>query len=235
MPGFGAMLLDSRAKFDAAPVVRWSPMSLSPRTGTLRRVSIRTRLVIAFGALILLLATTAGLGAWRLMHLNEVVKEMATVHLRLERLVGEWLALTRTNVVRAMVLTQTEDPTLRALLAPAMEVTTKRISELQGQVEGLLDSDDARALFTQMGAKRKTYLDARKAVLAQRDAGDTAAAREMLASTMLPAMDAYVASINALADHYEAEVARDADAANASAIASTRLLVAFSAAGALLA
>jgi hypothetical protein len=41
-------------------------MSLSPRTGTLRHVSIRTRLIVAFGALILLLAATAGLGAWRL-------------------------------------------------------------------------------------------------------------------------------------------------------------------------
>ncbi|WP_332827733.1 methyl-accepting chemotaxis protein [Ramlibacter sp.] len=208
---------------------------LSPRTAMLRSVSIRTRLVVAFGALILLLACTAGLGAWRLMHLNDVVKDLATVQLKLERLVGEWFSLTRSNAVRAVVLTQSEDPALREMLAPAMEATTKRINELQGQVEGLIADEEARALFAQMSAKRSAYLAARKAVLEKRSAGDAEGARELMTSGMLPAVDTYVSSIRALSDHYAAEVLRDADAANASAIASSKLLVGFSAAGVLLA
>jgi methyl-accepting chemotaxis protein len=153
----------------------------------------------------------------------------------MERLVGEWFSLTRSNVVRAVVLTQSEDPALREMLAPAMEATTKRISELQGQVEGLLDSQEARTLFTQMSASRKAYLEARKAVLDKRKAGDAAGANELMTSGMLPAVDTYVASIRSLSDHYAGEVARDAEAANATAMASTRLLIGFSAAGALLA
>jgi methyl-accepting chemotaxis protein len=158
-------------------------------------------------------------------HLNEVVKDLTTVHLRMERLVGEWFSLTRSNVVRAVVLTQSEDPALREMLAPAMEATTKRISELQGQVEGLLDSQEARTLFTQMSASRKAYLEARKAVLDKRKAGDAAGANELMTSGMLPAVDTYVASIRSLSDHYAGEVARDAEAANATAMASTRLLI----------
>jgi methyl-accepting chemotaxis protein len=210
-------------------------MSLSPRTSMLRNVSIRTRLVVAFGALILLLGCTAGIGAWRLLHLNEVVREMATVHLKLERMVGEWFSLTRSNAVRAVVLTHSEDPELREMLTPAMEATTKRISELQGQVEGLLDSDKARALFSEMGIKRKAYLEARKAVLERRKAGDAAGARELMNHRMLPAVDTYVLSISALSDHYAGEVAKDAQGANADAIASSRMLLGFSIAGALLA
>jgi methyl-accepting chemotaxis protein len=210
-------------------------LSLSPRTSLLRRVSIRSRLVVAFSALILLMACTAGLGAWRLMHLNTVIADMANVNLRMERLVGEWFSLTRSNAVRAVVLTQSDDADLQAMLAPAMAETTRRISELQPEVERLLDGDEARGLYKQVAVKRQTYLDARKAVLEKRKAGDAAGAREQMNSGMLPAVDDYVASIRALSDHYAAEVARDAAAADASAVSSARMLVGFSAAGALLA
>ena len=210
-------------------------MNLSPRTSVLRSVSIRTRLVVAFGALILLLAATAGLGAWRLLHLNAVVTELATVHLKMERLVGEWFSLTRSNAVRAVVLTQSEDADLQAMLNPALEATTKRISDLQPQVEVLLAGEAAKDLYAQVAVKRKDYLEARKSVLDKRQAGDAAGARELMKTRMLPAVDAYVGSIRALSDHYETEVARDATAADASAIHSAQMLLAFSAAGAVLA
>jgi methyl-accepting chemotaxis protein len=127
--------------------------------------TIRARLVRTFAGFILLLAAMAGVGAWRLADLSTVTQEMATVNLRMERLVGEWLAQTRSNVVRATVLTQSDDPELRRLLAPAMEKTTRKINELQREVEQLLDSDEAKRLFGEVSVRRAAYLDARTIIL----------------------------------------------------------------------
>ena len=104
-----------------------------------RGATIRLRLAITFSVLILLLAGTAAIGAWRLAQLSAITDDLATVHLRMERLVGEWLSHTRSNAVRATVLTHSEDPELHRLLTPAMEATTRRISGLQKELEGSRD------------------------------------------------------------------------------------------------
>jgi methyl-accepting chemotaxis protein len=197
--------------------------------------TIRWRLVITFAAFILLMGAMAGVGAWRLADLNAATSHMATVNLRMERSVGEWLAQTRSNVVRAMVLTYSSDPDLKRLLGPAEEAAGKRIGELQREVEGLLDSAEARALFAQVGTRRAAYDTAREAVLALTNEKDHDGALYKMDQTMLPAMDAYVAAIKALADHYTQKVAHDAAAAAASAQSGRELLVAFCAGGMLLA
>jgi len=197
--------------------------------------TIRARLAATFAGFILLLAAMAAVGAWRLADLNAATQEMATVNLRMERLVGDWLSQTRSNAVRAVVLTHSDDADLRRMLAPAMEATTKRISALQGQVEGLVDSPEARRLFQEVGARRTTYLESRKTVLATRKAGDPQGALRLMEQAMLPAVEAYVGAIQALAEHYTKEVARDAAQAAQSAEAGRRLLLAFCAAGTLLA
>jgi methyl-accepting chemotaxis protein len=197
--------------------------------------TIRARLVATFAGFIVLLGAMAGVGAWRLADLDAATREMATVNLRMERLVGEWLAQTRSNAVRAVVLTHTDDADLRRILAPAMEATTKRINELQGQVEGLVDSPEAKRLFQEVGARRTAYLEARKTVLATRKAGDQEGALRMLEKAMLPAVEAYIGAIQSLAEHYTNEVARDAADAARSAESGRRLLLAFCAVGMLLA
>ena len=51
-------------------------------------ISIRLRLAVGFGVLILLMVLMAGLGAWRLAELDKVTTSMAKVNFRIERLVG---------------------------------------------------------------------------------------------------------------------------------------------------
>ena len=197
--------------------------------------TIRWRLVITFAGFILLLGAMAGVGAWRLADLNAATSNMATVNLRMERSVGEWLAQTRSNVVRAMVLTYSSAPDLKRLLGPAEEATSKRIGELQREVEGLLDSAEARALFAQVGTRRAAYDAAREDVLRLMNEKDEEGALYKMDQTMLPAMDAYVAAIKALADHYKEKVLRDAAEAARSADSGRELLIAFCAGGMLLA
>ena len=196
-----------------------------------RGLSIRMRLGLAFAVLCLLLLSMAGVGAWRLQELNNRVTELASVNLRMERLVGDWLANTRANAVRAAVLTRSDDDDLKRMLAPDMEATTKRISEIQLQVEQTVDSPQAKVLFGKIGDKRKAYLAARQSVLEKKKAGQAAEALALMESAMLPAVRSYVESIKALADHYGAEVEHDAALAHQSAVSGRNVLAGFCAAG----
>lgn len=140
--------------------------------GPLRSFSIRARLVLGFGALIALLGAAAALGAWRMSQLSGMVGEMAAVDVPLQRVVGEWFSLTRSNAVRAVVLTQSDDEELRTLLTPAMEAATRRISVLQQEVQSLAADAQGQALFGRVSQRRQAYLEARKAVLERKRAGD---------------------------------------------------------------
>ena len=210
-------------------------MPASPKRGALRALSIRDRLILGFGLLIILLAAASGAGAWRMSQLSASAREIAEVDVRLQRVVGEWFSLTRSNAVRAVVLTQSDDPELRGLLGPALEATTRRISELQKQVESLLPDEEARRLFEQVGEQRKAYLEARKAVLDKKKEGDVEGARALMTSTMLPAVDRYVGSIEAMLDSTSTAVAREVAAAERGATTTRNLLLAFCAGGVLLA
>ena len=201
----------------------------------LRGIGIRLRLAIAFAVLIILLIGTAGIGAWKLAELNQLTNNMATVDARIERVVGAWFAETKSNAVRAVVLTLSDDAEIKRVVTPQMEAATKRISELMKEVEGLVDSPEAKGLFEEVSVKRKKYLDLRKTVLDTKKAGQLEEATLLLNNTMLPAVDAYVGSIKHLVDHYAAEGEKGAAAAHASASTGRKAFVAVSLAGLLIA
>ena len=197
-------------------------------------MSIGRRLAAAFSVLILLLMVMAGVGAWRLAELNDVTMRMANVNLRIERVVGAWFAETKSNAVRAVVLTYSDDPELRRMLAPQLEATTKRISEMQKEVEGLMNSPEAKALFEEAGARRAHYLSVRTAVLGMKSAGEGSEALVMLNSAVLPAAETYIASIKNLVDHYTAQVEADAAMAASTAVSGRNLLIGVCLAGVVL-
>src|SRR5512140_2304814 len=167
-------------------------MNKALRSSIFGGLTIGRRLAAGFSVLIVLMMLMAGVGAWRLAELNDVTMRMAKVNLRIERVVGAWFAETKSNAVRAVVLTQSDDPELKRILAPQLEATSKRISQLQKEVEGLINSPEAKSLFDEVGARRTRYLDLRKTVLEKKKAGQNEEALATLNGEMLPAVDAYV-------------------------------------------
>jgi methyl-accepting chemotaxis protein len=206
----------------------------TPGAGLARRLSIRSRLAAAFGALILLLALMAGVGVWRLQELDARTSEMASVNLQVERVVGEWVAQTRINLLRRLVVTRSDDPALAQMLGPEMAAASKRINELQHEVESLVGDPVAKALMTQADEKRRAFLAARQAVADRKKAEDAQGAMELLESHMRPAQDAYLGALEALRDHYRDQAESDRRAATESARNGELLLAVFSAAGVLL-
>ncbi|HEY0823159.1 MAG TPA: methyl-accepting chemotaxis protein [Ramlibacter sp.] len=200
-----------------------------------RGFTIRMRLGLAFALFVAMFIAMTVVATLRLQELDRKTTELATINLRMERLVGEWLSFTRANAVRATVLTRSDDEEIRRMLTPEVEATTKRISELQAQIEKLLDSGQARQLFDTVGEKRKAYLAARQRVLEKKKAGDAAEAAALMDSAMLPALRTYVESIKTMADHFGTEVEHDAAAAHQAAIVGRNVLAAMSVLGVVLA
>ena len=175
------------------------------------------RLSMAFALMVTLFLIMTGMGLWTLTDISKLVGNVVNGGAKEERLMREWLGETRTNAVRAMVLTRTNDAELSVLLTPALTAATKRISELQKNVEALLSSPEGRALFAAVGERRQQYLAARAAAMDAHKSGDRAQAVRLVDARMLPAVDAYVAAIQALVDYEMEYVDRNGQQAMASA------------------
>jgi methyl-accepting chemotaxis protein len=200
-----------------------------------RAWSIAARLRLAFTVLLLLMLCMAAVGAWRLSQLSQVTHQMATTNLRMERLVGEWLALTNANIVRATALTHSaDDRDLQRVLGPDMAAASERINQLSGQVRGLAGDTVGRALFQEVLDRRELYVGVRREILDKRKAGQLDAAKAAMDTAMLPASRAYLQSVQAMSDHYAREVAHDAEAATHSADTGRNLLLLMAVAGLLL-
>jgi len=203
--------------------------------GLSRRLGIGARLTAAFGALIVLLVAMAGVGAWRLAQLHQHTEDLTAVNLRMERLAGEWLQLTRTNLLRRMVVTHTEDADLVKLLSPEMNGTSTKINKLQEEIEKLVDDPEAITVLQGVADKRKAYLAVRDEVDQKKKSGDLPGAIALLNARMVPAQDQYVDAIQALRDFYLADSERDAKAATESARNGNQVLWMFCALGVLMA
>ncbi|NML42386.1 HAMP domain-containing protein [Ramlibacter sp. G-1-2-2] len=202
--------------------------------GRLRGTSIGVRLGLAFLAFTLVLLVMGLAGLWRIVQLDGVTTRLATVNIRMERLVAAWHTETSTNLVRSLVLARTTDPDLEQQLKPELDATSRRISQLQQQVEALDTDEEGRALIDAVGAKRKVYLAARAEILQRKKAGQGAEALRMVDSAMVPAVKAYIGAIQAILDYYKAQVDAYPQTAHASAEAGRRLLLALCIAGVLL-
>ena len=196
--------------------------------------SVARKLGLAFLALLVLLVIMAGFGAWRLEELNAVTTRIVAKDMRAERIMGEWIGETRANSVRAVVLTHSDDADLKRLFTPPLEAATKRITELQKEIENQLSTPEAKTLFDDIAAKRKTYIEIRTRVLEHKKAGRIEEANRLLELSMLPAVATYQNSIQMLGEHYTHEAEKNAAAAAAASTSGRNVLVLVCAIGLLL-
>lgn len=172
----------------------------NPATGKKRNTENVNRLSMAFALMITLFLVMTGVGVLTLTEITGLVGKAVNSGTQEERLMREWLAETRANAVRATVLTRTDDAALAQLLTPALNAATQRISTLQKHVEQSLSSGELKSLFAVVGEKRQGYLVARAAALESRKAGNHAEAARIVDTRMIPAVDTYIAAIQALLD-----------------------------------
>ena len=189
----------------------------------LNDMKIGTRLAVAFG---LVVALMAGLVAVN-YHRMELIYEDTNRVIELQRraaVAEAWRADANLNVSRALAIaTSGGSAPVNELFAPQMKATSQKITQSQEELESLVDSTQGKALLAAVAERRTTYLDARKEVLAAIGSGDFAGASAILRDSMLPASSAYVDAIDEVAV-YQGKRVLEASNEIKEALASAELL-----------
>ena len=155
--------------------------------------SLRARLRLGFGMVLLLSSLIAGVAWFQLGAVRGANKEvMGSTDRAFDAL--QWQSLTSMNVARTLAIAKSEGHDgVKQHFEPMMKATSAQITELQKGLEAQGAEED-KALFAEIAAKRKHYVDSRSAIFNLLDIGDPGA-MEALDSVLMPAAQDYLAAI----------------------------------------
>ncbi|WP_342050717.1 MULTISPECIES: methyl-accepting chemotaxis protein [unclassified Cupriavidus] len=167
---------------------------------------VGTRLVAGFFFVLVLLAIIVGIAWWRLHASSGDVSTMMNDVLVKERLASEWAASTNVNGARTMILVETTDSERQKQIQAQIKETSSRISEIQKRLESLAQETEEHDFFAMIAEKRSAYIAARDRVFKEK-AVNEASARNLMRTSLEPALSAYVAAIGKMTAHHSARSA----------------------------
>jgi len=177
----------------------------------LNHLRIGTRLSLSFAAvlgLMVAMAVTAVLQLRQIGELNATGDAMSARFANIER----WHGAVTLNLTRALTIGRSSyQPATVEFLEPQMKGTSDAITALQKTLETQIVQADERALFDDVGVKRKTYVEARAKAAAAFKAGQADDGNKIVAGPMTAGAEAYLAAITAL----QAHAGRQSDALSA--------------------
>ncbi len=163
------------------------------------RLRIGTRLALAFAAVLIITTTVSALGVWRLGTLKDTSHEIATVELQRSLLAQRWASQIAINWVRASAALKTRDEAYIDALQKDMAATSKAISDDQKQLEGLMEDAAGKELLAVVAKDRKTYVDARAALIKRQKAGEDILGA--VDSDLRPLAETYLKAVDKVAAH----------------------------------
>ena len=168
----------------------------------LSNLNIGTRLSAGFTLILVLTASMTLVGIWRMDAIAQATGRMEQAT-RKEQLSQEWLRGIATNSVRTLALAKSTDPNDQKSWEAQMNAQSARLSELQKQAESLIASPEEKHLFDLVAEKRSAYRSIRERIFKLRASGADGSeqARQMTDAQMLPAMNDYVAAVQAVLDY----------------------------------
>nr|WP_050985656.1 HAMP domain-containing protein [Rubrivivax gelatinosus] len=165
---------------------------------SLSNLRIGTRLGLSFAAVLALMAITTAVGVFEMRRIGTLGAERDAAITRANDLEA-WKSNTRLNLTRALAIAASgfQDATVAAI-EPQMKATSAEISTLQKALEAGSDSDEEKAAFADIAAKRKVYIDTRKQASAAFKEGSIAEGDKLVSGPMTAHAQAYLAAIEAL-------------------------------------
>jgi methyl-accepting chemotaxis protein len=176
----------------------------------MKNLKIGTRLGMGFGLVLILMTLIAMIGIWRLHDAGSATETMIADALVKERLASEWLKENSGNGIRTFSVARSSDADFQTKFQADIDAGSKRISEVQKRFESMINEPAEKALFDKVGGYRKTYIDARNQAFKAKAAGDAEGATQLLNAKMVPALDSYVGSINAVLAHEKEKIDKSA-------------------------
>jgi len=161
----------------------------------LGKFTIATRLTVSFGIFIALLAVAVFLGLARLDTLNEMTERIVSKDWKKTVLANDAIDLMNANARESFLLLIAAD---RAPVVQRIEGNKQAITQKLDALEALLYLPEGKALIADVREKRKAYVGAFSKVPALVDAGRNAEAGQLMASEVVPALDALLESVDKL-------------------------------------
>jgi len=191
----------------------------------MRNLKIGARLAIGFAVVLSLMLLIAGIGIWRLQAVGNATETMTKEALEMERLSSDWVEATTANSVRTVALTKSTDGEDQKYFQKQISETSKRITEIQKKIEAANLDDAEKQLLADIGDKRKGYIDIREGILKMKAAGQDGEAKQIVLSKMIPALDAYVASVEKFQSYQKDDINKTASAIDANYRSGRMLLI----------
>jgi methyl-accepting chemotaxis protein len=191
----------------------------------IKDLKIGVRLGAAFAAVLALTALMTGVG---ILELSSVVtaKNYMVEASQKKQLADEWLRGISTNAVRTFAKARSNDADDQRYFESEMTATSKRVSEIQKELEQLIHSDEGKRLMGNVGDMRKAYVGARDAAFRMKaDNASEAETKAFIDAKMVPAMNAYVDSVRAVLA-FQGKVFDDANVRIDEVYANARLVLA---------
>ncbi len=181
----------------------------------MKNLKIGTRLGFGFALVLLLLAVIAGLGVLSLQNVGEATDGMVRQALVKERLTADWLRATSSNSVRTFAMVKSTDPEDQKYFQKNITEASLGITANSKKLLGMLDTPEEKSLYEKSVARRTAYLDLRSAALKLKADGQQAQTVQLADAKLLPALDAYEASIKAMLLHQTAQIDKTASSIDA--------------------
>ncbi|MBA4267554.1 MAG: hypothetical protein C0453_20970, partial [Comamonadaceae bacterium] len=200
---------------------------------SISQLKIGQRLSLAFASVLALLVALSAL-AWFSLEASQQTMKNVEVMAERSAVTDEWVANTRLNATRVIALAKSNNHTaLDTYFTPQIAATTAHISGLQKRLDEEISSDQGRALLTEIGQRRKTYVDTRNAFFKTLLGGDDFQADRMLEADLLPSIERYLESMAEL-QQFQVQLMKEAVEASEAAILRQELMIGGLAAFALL-
>ena len=178
----------------------------------LNNLRIGTRLGLGFGVVLLLLVAIVAMAWSRLASANAGLDALLSYQQQAE-LAQEWYGKTQLNVGRAVAIAKTSgQPQVQEFFEPLIKQTSTEIGAIQKKLDGLVTSSDGKTLMAVVARKREEYITTRNAVFDAIKAADYAAAEALMKDKMLPASDAYLASMDKVHGYLNEQASGDSAA-----------------------
>jgi methyl-accepting chemotaxis protein len=180
---------------------------------TIQNLKIGARLGLAFAAVLALAAMLTVVGTLRLQQVVSATADMDGL-VRKTRLADRWLADTRINRALVEARLRAADADDRKRIDAKMKENSADISDIAKKLQDDAATVESKALLAKLDERRATYTAARKKLFALQEGGaaDAAAVARAADAEMNPALVAYEAAANDLAEyqkqHFEAAKAR---------------------------
>ncbi len=189
------------------------------------KMKIGKRLALGFAVIMLLSIVIAAIGIWRLQVVSDVTRAMVEQSARKERLISSWYGSLRAGIVRTIAISRSADTTLKTYFIDEAKASTNNSTRLQKEIGELLSSDEEKALFQNIGERRKVYLASHYHILDLKSAGNIEEGNRILDQEFVPLAKSYQDSMLKLLELEQRDIDKTTQQIDDIAAGSRRLLL----------